>query len=377
MRVALVRGTQLGAWDLPNYDFGDGVQADLFVSRGFAADLGDTSGFGLRRLPSPADARRRLGPRFGGALDIAVGPLQYLAGLERALDGYDVAHVVELENPTALQAIRARRAGRCRRVVASVMENIPFKPQPPLARRTLSAAAAGVDHCVAVTERARLYLEAEGVPDERITLLPVGTDVERFRPRPDPRPPGPVRILSVARLEPAKGVEDLVIALGLLARRGAEAEVTFVGDGPLRGRLEQVARGMGVAERVRFEQIPWREIERAYAAADVFALASGATRNWREQFGFAVAEAMASGLPVLVGASGSLPEVAGRDDSLVTPHDPLALADALEPLVRDEALRAERGDWNRRRAEERFDARRVRAALRELYDRVLAEPARA
>ncbi len=375
VRLALVRGTQLGAWDLPNYAFGDGVQADLFVSRGFAADLGDTSGFGVRRLGSPADVRRRLGPRFGGALDIAVGPLQYLVGLERALDGYDVAHVVELENPTAVQAVRARRAGRCRRVVASVMENIPFKPQPPLARRTLTAAAAGVDHCVAVTERARLYLQAEGVPDSRITLLPVGTDVERFRPA-EGRSPGPARIVSVARLEPAKGVEDLVIAVGLLARRGVEADVTFVGDGPLHGRLERVAGEMGVAARVRFERIPWREIERAYAAADVFVLASGPTRNWREQFGFAVAEAMASGLPVVVGASGSLPEVAGRPESLVTPHDPIALADALEPLVRDEALRAERGAWNRRRAEEHYDARRVRAALRELYERVLAEPAR-
>ena len=373
MRLALVRGTQLGAWDLPNYTFPPPVEADLFVSRGFA---GATGGFRVHRLPSTADARVRLGPRLGGALELAAGPLQYLLGLERALEGYDVAHTIELENPTTVQAIRARRAGRCRRVVASVMENIPLKREPPLVRRTVAAAAAGVDHCIAVTERARLYLQLAGVPDERITLLPVGTDVERFRPADAPRQPGPMRVVSVARLEPGKGVEDLVIAAGLLARRGVEAEVTFVGGGPLRGRLEEVAARVGVADRVRFEQIPWSEIERAYRAADVFVLASGPTRNWREQFGFAVIEAMASGLPVVVGASGSLPEVAGRPESLVAPHDPLALADALEPLARDEALRAERGAWNRRRVEERFDHRRVRDALVELYERVLAGPPR-
>jgi glycosyltransferase involved in cell wall biosynthesis len=375
VRVALVRGTQLGAWDLPNYRFGDGVQPDLFVSRGVSPEFDAADGFGVRRLPSPADVRSRLGPRFGGALDLAVGPAQYLVGLERALQGYDVAHTVELENPTTVQAIRARRAGRCGRVVASVMENIPFKRQPPPVRRTVAAAAAGVDHCVAVTERARLYLQMEGVPDDRITLLPVGTDLERFRPA-ESRAPGPVRIVSVARLEPGKGVEDLVIALGILARRGLEAEVTFVGSGPMRARLEQVAARLGVAEGVRFEAVPWREIERAYRAADVFVLASGPTRNWREQFGFAVVEAMACGLPTVVGDSGSLPEVVGRRESLVAPHDPLALADALEPLVRDEALRAERGAWNRRRVEERFDHRRVRAALQDLYERVLAAPPR-
>jgi len=374
VRVALVRGTQLGAWDLPNYEFGPDVDADLFLSRGYAAEI-DFAGFGVRRLPSPADLHTRLGPRFGGGLQLVLGPLQYLVGLERALDGYDVAHTIDLENPTTVQAIRARRAGRCRRVIASVMENIPLKRLPPTAQRTVSAAAAGADHCVAITERARIFLQLAGVPDDRITLLPVGTDVERFTPASE-REPGPMRVLSVARLEPGKGVEDLVIAAGLLARRGVEVEVTFVGGGPLRGRLEEVAAHLGIAGRVRFERIPWAEIERAYRAADVFVLASGPTRNWREQFGFAVVEAMASGLPVLVGHSGSLPEVVGRPESLVAPHDPLGLSEALERLAGDADHRAELGAWNRQRAEEQFDLRRLRVRLHELYEAVLAAPAR-
>lgn len=373
MRVALVRGTQLGAWDLPNYAFGADVRTDVFVTRGFTGEIdGD---FGIRRLASPADVTARLGPRMGGALQLVAGPLQYLWGLERALDGYDVAHTVELENPTTVQAIRARRDGRCRRVVASVMENIPLKPAPAPVRRTSIAAAAGVDHCIAVTERAALYLQLAGVPEDRITRLPVGTDVDRFRPA-GSRPSGPVRLLTVARLEPGKGVEDLVIALGILVRRGLDAEVTLVGSGPSRARLEEVAAKMDVADRLSFQRIPWSEIERAYRSADVFVLASGPTRNWREQFGFAVVEAMASGLPVVVGESGSLPEVVGRRESLVAPHDPLALADSLEPLIRDEELRRERGAWNRRRAVEHFDHRRVRDAIVDVYERVLSAPAR-
>ena len=75
---------------------------------------------------------------------------------------------------------------------------------------------------------------------------------------------------------------------------------------------------------------------------------------------------------MLAGDSGSLPEVVGRPESLVRPHDPPALADALEALAADPALRAERGAFNRERVLERYDQRKVREQLRELYASVLA-----
>jgi len=186
------------------------------------------------------------------------------------------------------------------------------------------------------------------VDPERIVVLPVGTDVERFGPAPEVREDGQFRVLSVARLEQGKGVEDLAIAAGLLARRGVDVRVSFLGRGPMRGRLERVAAAMGISDRVEFPGfVPWGELDRVYRRHDAFVLASGTTRNWREQLGFAVLEVMVSGLPVLVGDSGSLPEVAGRPESLVRPHDPPSLADALEELAGDPGLRAERGAWNR------------------------------
>jgi glycosyltransferase involved in cell wall biosynthesis len=329
--------------------------------------------FGVRRLPSADDVLRRLGPR-ARVLELFTGPLHALAGLERALEGYDVAVPIELENATTMQAVRARRRGAVKRVVATVMENIPYREAPNRwVERRIAATASSVDHCVAVTERARLRLLSAGVPAERISLVAMGTDLERFRPV-DREHDGPVRILSVARLEAGKGVEDLLIATGLLVERGADVSLTFVGRGPLQPRLERLAAEIGIGERVAFRTVPWESIESAYAEADLFVLASGATRNWREQFGFAVVEAMASGLPVVVGDSGSLSEVAGRPDALVAPHDPLALADRLEPLVRDAGLRAERGAWSRARAEERFDQREARRSLRAVYEQVLAAP---
>ena len=240
-------------------------------------------------------------------------------------------------------------------------------------RRRVRTVAAGVDRFLAITERARLHLQTEGVADERITVLPVGIDMEHFSADGAPRSNGPLRVLSVARLERGKGVEDLVIAAGLLARRGIDVEVTLVGEGPLRGRLLEIATSMGVAERVHMPPpVDWEQLPAVYRAHDVFVLASAATANWREQFGFAMVEAMACGLPALAGASGSLPEVVGRDDALVMPHDPLSLADALAALAGDPERRRELGEHNRARAVERFDVRRVRERLGEVYAEVLA-----
>jgi glycosyltransferase involved in cell wall biosynthesis len=372
VRVALVRGSLLRDWELPNYQM-SGVRVDALVSRGVR--LGPSAkAFRVLRLPSPADFTARLGPRAAGGVELTAGSIEHLWGLENALRGYDVAHALELTYPFTRQALRARRNGACRRVVATAMENIPFKPYPNsrVAARAREVAAE-VDHFIAITGRARLHLRYAGVPDERITVLPLGTDTETFRPAKERRP-GPLRVLSVARLEPAKGVEDVVIAAGMLRERGIEVEVSLVGAGPLEKRLHDIASRLQVDARLRILSAPWTELPDVYRDHDVFVLASAPTRWWREQFGFAVIEAMASGLPVLAGDSGSLPEVVGRPESLIRPHDPLALADALERLAGDSQVLARLGDLNRHRALERFDRRAIGEQLRDIYERVLAEP---
>jgi glycosyltransferase involved in cell wall biosynthesis len=376
MRVALVRGSLLKPWELPNYVI-DGVDVDVFASRRVAGEL-DPAVLPVVGLPSVAETVARLSPRLRGIVDLTAGPLERLTGLERAVRGYDVVHALELVQPFTVQAIRARDAGACRAVVATVMENIPFTPSPnPVVARRAAEAARGVDLFLAITERARLHLQTAGVEDERITVLPLGIDTDRFAPPEEPArrgEDGPLRILCVSRLEVGKGVEDLAIACGLLARRGVAATVTFVGEGPSRGRIEHIAAQMGVADRITFTGgVAWDELQRVHHDHDVFVLASAPTRNWREQFGFAVVEAMAAGLPVVAGESGSLMEVVGhRPEALVAPHDPLTLADRLAALAGDPALRRELGAFNRARAVEHYDLRVIRAGLREAYERAVS-----
>jgi phosphatidyl-myo-inositol dimannoside synthase len=368
LRVAVVRGPNLNPWELANYEgIGD------IVAFGSCRGSFSTQRLVLpvRRLHSPADLLTRLPAlaraaalRFGGNLD-------HLFGLESAVRGFDIVHAAELSTGYSAQAVKARRRGACRRVVATVWENIPLPaPENPLVARRVRRVAAGLDHCIAISDDARLGLELAGVPPERIDVLPMGVDVERFRPESGERAPGPLRVLSVARLVSEKGVEDLVIAGGLLGARGIGAELTIVGTGPLSARLGRLARDLGVRLRLP-GAVPYAELPALHRANDVVVLASAPRATWREQFGFAIVEAMASGLPVLAGDSGSLDEVVSDPEQLVRPHDPGALADALAALAADAEHRRQLGGRNRRRAVGCYDRRRVAARLRDIYERVL------
>lgn len=373
IRVAHLRATTLRPWDLGNYVSSQDVDAEFFVSRSSAAAM---QGYGLtmHALPSIGDVVARLPPYAQIAAYHFAGSAEHLRGLEHAVRGFDVVHTVETYFPITEQAVRIKDGGGCRAVVCTVMENIAFWPaQNRWVERRVRRNAAGVDHFVAITERAALHIETAGVPEERITVLPAGVDTTRFAPSERPREhKGPLRILTVSRLERGKGVEDLAVAVGLLARRGVDVDVTYVGEGPSRAAIERIGHDYGVSGRLHFAGgVPWERVHELHAAHDLFVLASAPTSNWREQYGYAVVEAMSSGLPVLVGDSGSLMEVAGRTDALVTPHDPLSLAARIEVLAMDAGLRDELARFNRDRVLERFDVVDVRGRLAALYARTL------
>jgi glycosyltransferase involved in cell wall biosynthesis len=369
IRVALVRGSNLNPFELANFEMPADVVA--FGSRR-GAFLHHGIDLPTVLLRSPDDVLSRLPWPVPQAVARFAGSQQYLVGLEQALRGFDIAHVAELSNPYSLQAIRARERRHCRRVVATAWENVPLPhyPNHRVARRARAVARA-VDHFLAISERARLHLELAGVGRERITVLPIGIDTERFSPR-GARVGDELRILSVSRLVREKGVEDLLIAFGLLVRGGVRARLRVVGEGPLRTSLERLAAELGVADRVELDgSVKHDELPAVYRDSDLFVLASAPLASWREQFGIAVVEAMASGLPVIVGHSGSLDEVVADADSVVPPHDPFALHRKLATLAADPDARHARGRRNREWVLERFDRRQVAASIHNVYRAVL------
>jgi D-inositol-3-phosphate glycosyltransferase len=203
-----------------------------------------------------------------------------------------------------------------------------------------------------------LELGALGVPADSIFVVPCGVDIDRFRPT------GPVepkdrryRILSVGRLVPRKGVDLVVTALARLAAAGREdVELVVVGgaggmvevhDDPEVRRLEDLARQLGVADRVHIRgQVPQTELPRLLRSADAVVCAP-----WYEPFGIVPLEAMACGVPVIVSAVGGLTDsvVDGETGVHVPPRDPDAIASALGALLEDAPLRQRLGAAGRRR----------------------------
>jgi len=155
-------------------------------------------------------------------------------------------------------------------------------------------------------------------------------------------------VLGVGRLVYYKGFEHLIQAM-----RQVDGHLVIVGNGPLRGALQERARAAGVADRVTLlggveDAVPF------YHAAQVFVLPSVARS---EAFGIVQIEAMACGRPVVnTSLDSGVPYVSrsGESGLTVPPADPGALARAVNLLLDDAALRDTLGRAARARVEREF-----------------------
>jgi glycosyltransferase involved in cell wall biosynthesis len=148
-------------------------------------------------------------------------------------------------------------------------------------------------------------------------------------------------LLTVGRHIYYKGYEHLIAAL---ARLRSDAVLVMVGTGPLGEALRLQAKELGVADRVLFMgEVGHGELVAAYHRCDVFTLPS---IEPSEAFGIASAEAMACGKPTvvceLINGVNHLNQT-GRTSLTVPPRDVPALADALDTLLRDGAVRQRMG----------------------------------
>lgn len=241
--------------------------------------------------------------------------------------------------------------------------------------RLLSAAA---HHMVAVSPAVQQYLTARlGLAADKVTLINNGVD------EPNPAPPAEVEkirrrfglhdehivIGTVGRLlDKCKRTSDLIRALALLKSRHSHIHLMVVGSGPDETMLRQLSKSFGVEKQVHFAGYQ-SETRAFYETMDIFALASA-----NEAFGMVLVEAMFAGLPVVASRVGGIPSVVHDKVSglLVNPLQPMELANALEILVNDAALRKTMGQNGRLRASTCFTADRYVREIDRLYSRLLA-----
>src|SRR5690348_2294395 len=257
----------------------------------------------------------------------------------------------------------------------------------PLARKMmrsiLRSASAVVANSQWTREQAQTILRELGLDPlaERVKVVPLGTDPEQFRPGVDAREVraryrlnGASWALTVARLEPYKGVDTALRAVARVRKDGADIHYLVVGVGKKRREYRRLAEELEISEAVRFAgSVPDKDLPAIYNAASVYlGVSRKAGGESVEGFGIALAEASACGLPVIAGRSGGLAEAVkdGETGLVVDPHDAEAVAAALARLVSDQLLARRLGQAGRKQVETLYNWDRVVSDLRAIEAQV-------
>lgn len=205
-----------------------------------------------------------------------------------------------------------------------------------------------------------------------IEVIPqFGVDPSAFAPSARSQSNGQFVIGYAGRLVEEKGVDVLLHAAAGL---DGDWRVDLIGSGPAQARLSELARSLGVADRVRF--LPWvasSKIADVYRSLDVLVLPSRSRPNWIEQFGRALTEAMACGVPVIGSICGEIPNVIGEAGLIFPEGDAATLRERLRCLHSRPAFRAELAQRGRQRVLDHFTQAQIARKTYEVYRKLASQ----
>ncbi len=229
------------------------------------------------------------------------------------------------------------------------------------------------DRIAAVSDSAADILRRSGIEKRKIATISNGVDLERFRyASPDLRREiacGRDPLVGfVGRLVPGKGGEILLAAARKVIAEHPEARFVFVGDGPLRGAWQSLARNLSIEDRVVFTGSR-TDMPEVYASLDLVVLPS-----FQEAMPMCLLEALAAAKPVIATTVGAIPRIIlpGVTGLLVEPGDEGGLAAAILRLLRNPELSAHFALNGRRQAAERFSCEAMARDYIGLYEGAVA-----
>jgi len=199
----------------------------------------------------------------------------------REIEGFDCDWLYCMMEPDSLLAYQmsslARRL-RCR-FACFTWENIEKTYAFPFQREVLNSC----NLIICGNPSARRIMINKGVEPSRLVLIPqAGVNIDLFRPNSHIQKD--IDVLYVGRMAPEKGVAYI---------KEAYPDARFVSD------------------------VPYTELPKIYQHSRVFVTFPYDTPSWKEQFSYAIAEALSSGLPVVCSNAGSIPEIYGNADDVL------------------------------------------------------------
>ena len=289
--------------------------------------------------------------------------------MEKHIRNVEAANAVELYSLLAYDVCRIAAKSRIP-VVTSIWETISNHPIQTLVPYAICVREVmkKTTLFVAYTTRAAAYLDSQGVDQERIRVVYPGLDLELFRPEPRNHDGRKLRILYVGRLDREKGLGEVLMAFASLCKRRGDTEL-WIRAKQRSGTLARMVSSFQSKLPIRLVgPMPYEHLPRLYSACDIFCMPSRdrfelGLKVWEEQFGYALMEAMACGLPIVSTDCGAIREVIGEHNSFVPQYSVDALEETLIELLDDKDKRYRLGGINRQIAQRKFDVRKQALAL--------------
>jgi len=368
-----VRIAQLCPFDI--YRIG-GVQRHILDTAAALRDLGHEVTI-LAPHVHDTDVTRQRGARFGSdhkgieyvgrgwrfrtantpvELSGAFGPERSRLKEIASRGGFDVIHYHSVYTPVlGMQALKFSRSANVATLHDTPLDTVSGAVERSYLRRSTHRLLPQLDAVITVSPISTPHYDLRRA--RRAYVVPPCVDLRRFmtvtRTIPEFRD-NRLNILFVGRLEKRKGAAVLIQAYARLCAAGAKARLLIVGEGEERAELEQFCAKNSVPN-VIFAG-PDRDTPRWYASCDIFC----APTIYNEAFGIVIAEAMASGKPVVATGNPAYRSILGGEAEcgLVPPGDVDALYRTLRRFAESAPLRRRLGAWGRTQAL-RYDTRAV------------------
>lgn len=324
---------------------------------------------GSIKTERPSDITlRSIGLPWLGSPKRWAGALAWYVGSKKRLNlEPDIIVSHEMGTATSIQANRVARMLGVPHVivVAQILPDYPLYRLPPWKfwmRRIASKADAFFCLNEASAENARHF----GAPAKRVHVVTPGVDTSLFFPLPM-RESRPI-VSFIGELRPDKGILDAIAAAEIAADSlGPEFQLVVAGAGPLLDEVRNMALSRPWLNVLGFKER--KTIPEVLRSSRAMMIAPWSRPFSAEQFGFALVEAMACGLPIVTTNCGAIPSVVPEGNWVVDEHDIEALANGLIESLKDDADAV--GKNNRTYVVEHYELQKQSDRLSETITRVL------
>ncbi|MFH1492491.1 MAG: glycosyltransferase family 4 protein [Candidatus Omnitrophota bacterium] len=246
----------------------------------------------------------------------------------------------------------------------------------------------GWDHIIAVSEYIKFELMGIGIPDNKITVVYHGVDVDKFKKKDCvqilnkyPALKNRRIIFHPARLGLAKGCDVSIKALRIIKKSMPNILLILTGTkhiidwGATQQKdiayLVHLAKKIHVEKNLFVDMIPYDIMPQFYNIADVCMYPS----NSQEPFGITILESLAIGIPIIITAAGGMPEIIkdGHNGFIIKIRDYRELAEKCLLLLRDKKLRTELGENGRTLVNEKYTKEVMTENTIEVYKKILSK----